>query len=81
MFNIHWRRRSDGRTGMGPRQFEQAEAETLARELNRDYPAIEHQAVSEGATPSFEDDTPTPAPNAADLIRADRQQWDDGEDI
>ena len=42
---IHWKSRANGVMGTGTILFEQEEAERLARELNRDYPGIHHEAV------------------------------------
>ena len=48
---IYWKSRVNGRTGRGTKQFTRAEAEQLARELNLEYPAIEHQAVRSDSVP------------------------------
>ncbi|GEM_PF-1485797 len=41
---IHWKSKVNGRTGTGTTRFTREEAESLAAELNRDYPEIEHEA-------------------------------------
>ena len=42
---IQWKSKVNGRAGRGTKQFVQPEAEQLARELNQEYPDIEHEAV------------------------------------
>ncbi len=42
---IYWKSKVNGRTGRGTKQFNREEADELARELNREYPQIEHEAV------------------------------------
>jgi hypothetical protein len=45
LFIIAWLNTTNARKGRGTRQFPRVEAESLADELNKDYPEIEHQAV------------------------------------
>ena len=42
---IHWKSTVSGKIGTGTRLFEKEEAERLAKELNGDYPDIDHDAV------------------------------------
>lgn len=42
---IQWKSKVNGRTGRGRNLFELEEAERLAEELNREYPAIDHEVV------------------------------------
>jgi hypothetical protein len=42
---ISWRSRIGPAAGQGKRRFDQAEAERLAEELNREYPGFIHEAV------------------------------------
>ena len=57
MFIIHWKNLDTGQRGVGTKQFGQAEAAAVCRELNTDYPHIEHVAVeANGATPEFRAD-------------------------
>lgn len=48
---IQWKSKSNGRSGMGTKRFDMAEAERLAAELNREYPQIEHAAVPASSAP------------------------------
>lgn len=48
---IQWRSLVNGRTGRGGKLFQQAEAEQLAEELNREYPEIQHEVVPADAFP------------------------------
>jgi hypothetical protein len=41
-YRIEWRNKTTGQTGRGTKRFERSEALKLARELNHDYPHIEH---------------------------------------
>ena len=41
---IHWKSKTNGRTGNGSTCFTREEAGRLAEELNQDYPEIEHEA-------------------------------------
>lgn len=41
---IHWRNKTNGRSGVGTKKFNRAEALKLVRELNHEYPHIEHSA-------------------------------------
>jgi hypothetical protein len=43
---IHWRSRTNGRIGTGTTRFNLDEANELVEELNRDFPEIEHRALS-----------------------------------
>jgi hypothetical protein len=43
---IQWKSKVNGRAGRGTKRFERDEADRLVEELNREYPQIEHQAVS-----------------------------------
>lgn len=42
---IQWKSLVNGRAGRGTKVFEQAEAEQLAAELNREYPEIHHEVI------------------------------------
>jgi len=54
LYQIHWRRTSDGRQGIGPKQFPETEAHQLCSELNRDHPEMEHVVMPAGTTgPQF----------------------------
>ena len=44
-YAIHWKSSVTGTIGTGTRLFEKEEAEHLAKELNEDYPDIDHEAV------------------------------------
>ena len=44
-YAIHWKSRVTGTLGTGTKRFEKEEAEHLAKELNEDYPDINHEAV------------------------------------
>ena len=49
---IRWKSNVNGRIGKGSRVFEKHEADTLAAELNAEYPEIEHEvAPVESAEP------------------------------
>jgi hypothetical protein len=43
---IAWKSKSEPRFGQGKKLFTREEAETLAMELNQDYPAFIHAAVN-----------------------------------
>jgi len=43
---IQWKSKVNGRAGRGTKRFDKDEAERLVEELNREYPQIEHQAIS-----------------------------------
>ena len=45
-YAIQWRSRVNGIAGKGTKLFQREEAEHLARELNREYPQIEHEVIS-----------------------------------
>ena len=44
-YAIRWKSSVTGTTGTGTNRFEKEEAERLAKELNEDYPEINHEAV------------------------------------
>jgi hypothetical protein len=44
-YTIHWKSTVNGRIGTGTFLFDKEEAESLADELNRNYPGICHEAV------------------------------------
>lgn len=46
LYCIQWKNIETGKAGRGTKQFSREEAEKLVWELNRDYPHIEHQAVT-----------------------------------
>ena len=48
---IKWKSKVNGRAGRGTKLFDQAEAQRLAEELNREYPQIEHEAVDAASLP------------------------------
>jgi hypothetical protein len=41
---IHWRCRTSGKTGIGSIFLEAVKADLLAKELNEEFPEIEHEA-------------------------------------
>ncbi len=45
MYVIHWTSKGRGRSGTGTKLLDKHQAESLAAELNRDYPAIYHEAI------------------------------------
>jgi hypothetical protein len=47
---IKWKSKVNGRAGRGTKIFARDEAERLAEDLNREYPQIEHEAVSAQAS-------------------------------
>ena len=53
---IEWKSQVNGRAGRGTKRFEEREAKDLAEELNREYPAIHHEAVEieDASTPASE---------------------------
>jgi hypothetical protein len=59
---IQWKSKANGRAGKGTKLFDRDEADRLVRELNYEYPQIEHEVVS--TEPQSE---PAPAPVNADL--------------
>lgn len=59
---IQWKSKVNGRAGRGTKRFEKDEADRLVEELNREYPQIEHEAVS---APEIEPHV-EPAPTAAE---------------
>jgi hypothetical protein len=44
-YAIHWKSNVTGAAGTGTNRFEKEEAEHLAKELNENYPDINHEAV------------------------------------
>ena len=44
-YAIKWKSTVSGSGGIGTKRFEKEEAERLARELNEEYPEIDHEAV------------------------------------
>ena len=46
LFIIQWKSKVNGRAGKGAKLFTEEEANELARELNQEYPQIEHEAVN-----------------------------------
>ncbi len=44
---IQWKSLVNGRAGKGTKHFDREEAERLARELNREYPQIHHEAIKD----------------------------------
>jgi len=57
-FVIAWRSKSEPRWGQGKKLFTREEAELLADEMNRDYPAFVHQPFN----PTASESTPAPQP-------------------
>jgi hypothetical protein len=49
---IQWKSKVNGRAGRGTKRFEKDEVEQLIKELNREYPQIEHETVAVSATES-----------------------------
>ena len=43
---IQWKSKVNGRAGRGTKRFAKDDADQLVAELNREYPQIEHEAVS-----------------------------------
>ncbi|HXU75232.1 MAG TPA: hypothetical protein VN794_01630 [Methylomirabilota bacterium] len=62
---IQWKSKVNGRAGKGTKLFDREEADRLVRELNYEYPQIEHEAVN--TEPRRE---PEPAPLSPDLSLA-----------
>jgi hypothetical protein len=56
---IYWKSTISGQTGTGKNLFEKKAAESLATELNEDYPDIDHEAVI--PVPAAELAVPEPA--------------------
>jgi hypothetical protein len=46
VFVIQWKNKVNGRAGKGTKQFTLEEAESLARELNEEYPDIAHEPIA-----------------------------------
>jgi hypothetical protein len=44
-YAIQWKSKVNGRAGRGTKLFEPEEADRLAEELNREFPAIHHESV------------------------------------
>ncbi len=59
---ISWKSKVNGRTGRGTKHFSRDEAESLARELNAEYPQIEHEAIRA--------DVAVNVPSGAELLSA-----------
>ena len=60
---IQWKSSVTGTIGTGTKRFEKEEAERLAKELNEDYPDINHEAVIpalSAITPAAEPAVPQP---------------------
>ena len=51
---IQWKSRINGRFGKGTNRFDLEDAERLAEELNREYPAIHHEVVAADVAPNPE---------------------------
>ena len=49
-YAIHWKSNVTGAAGTGTNRFEKEEAERLAKELNENYPEINHKAVVPAAS-------------------------------
>ena len=65
---IEWKSRVNGRAGRGTKRFDLEEAQRLAEELNREYPAIHHEPAQAGLaveTVSASADESDPAEQAA----------------
>jgi hypothetical protein len=55
---IQWKSRINGRFGKGTNRFDLEDAERLAEELNREYPAIHHEvAEAEPRLEVYQEDT------------------------
>ncbi len=69
MYVIAWKARTGERTGRGKKLMGRQEAETLATELNRDYPEFEHEAVPAESDPvlTTEPQTSAAAPEGAEM--------------
>ena len=52
-FVIAWRSATSERSGRGKKLMTREEAETLAAELNQDYPAFIHEVVDTQAAPAM----------------------------
>jgi hypothetical protein len=63
-FVIAWRSKSEPRWGQGKKLFTREEAQALADEMNRDYPAFFHEPLNLAASET------TPAPEPA-IIQID----------
>ena len=61
---IAWKSKHGDGAGLGKKLFSREEAETLAAELNRDYPEFEH-TVAESGSPEADSviELPTEAPS------------------
>jgi hypothetical protein len=62
---IQWKSKVNGRAGKGTKLFDREEADRLVRELNYEYPQIEHEAVNTETRRE-----PEPAPLSPDLSLA-----------
>ncbi len=63
---IRWKSKVNGRAGRGTKEFSREDAERLVRELNAEYPDIEHEPIP----------TPPPQPQATE----DQPQPEQAED-
>ena len=45
LYAIHWKSSVTGTVGTGTKRFEKEDAEQLAKELNENYPEINHEVV------------------------------------
>lgn len=66
---IRWRSKLNGRAGRGTKEFTHEEAERLVKELNAEYPDIEHDVIpaplpeAHSAEPETEEPHEQPSPN------------------
>ena len=60
-FVIGWKSKDEPRWGQGKKLFTREEAEALADEMNRDYPAFIHEAVNTVASAATPVAQPEPA--------------------
>lgn len=72
---IQWKSKVNGRAGRGTKRFDKDEVDRLVEELNREYPQIEHQAVSApGMEPQTEqapvaaEEPVTPVPAETEML-------------
>ena len=52
---IRWKSKINGRAGKGAKTFDREEAERLTKELNLEYPQIEHEVVQATAAKAEEE--------------------------
>lgn len=76
-FVIHWRNLSNWRTGIGTTEFSEGMANTLANQLNQDYPEIEHVAVPVGGKAEFKSADQAPGLEASDPIDTSEDEDED----